>query len=86
MKTTTTPPPIPPTPTNATDATNANTTNAKILSEVDRRLLNILCPAFSNKDLVEPSKEGTDQEPDKPESLEELSDSIGKKNHQTWEA
>ncbi|KAG9063260.1 hypothetical protein KI688_004864 [Linnemannia hyalina] len=56
------------------------TTDAKILSEVDRRLLNILCPAFSNKDLVEPSKEGTDQEPDKPKSLEELSDSIGKKN------
>ncbi|KAG0246764.1 hypothetical protein BG011_002337, partial [Mortierella polycephala] len=66
---------------NNTDATNVtDTTNTKILSEVDRRLLNILCPAFSNKDLVESSKEETDQEPDKPEGLEELDDSNDKKN------
>lgn len=66
---------------NNTDATNAtDTTNTKILSEVDRRLLNILCPAFSNKDLVESSKEEMDQEPDNPEGLEELDGSNDKKN------
>ncbi|KAG0272323.1 hypothetical protein BGZ96_005382, partial [Linnemannia gamsii] len=37
------------TTTNITEATD--TTNAKTLREVDRILLNILCPAFSNKDL-----------------------------------
>ncbi|KAF8932632.1 hypothetical protein BGZ47_011268 [Haplosporangium gracile] len=53
--------------TNATDITDTtnvtDTANTKILSEVDRRLLNILCPAFSHKDLVECSKKETDQEP-----------------------
>ncbi|KAK5823077.1 hypothetical protein F5H01DRAFT_129602 [Linnemannia elongata] len=63
----------------ATNTTNATDTT-KILSEVDRTLLNILCPAFSNKDLVECSKEGADQEPDKPEGLEEVDDSTDKKN------
>ncbi|KAF9541555.1 hypothetical protein EC957_002991 [Mortierella hygrophila] len=66
---------------NTTDITNTTyITNTKILSEIDRSLLNILCPDFSNKDSVERSKEGTDREPDKPERLEDRDDSLDKKN------
>ncbi|KAG9060910.1 hypothetical protein KI688_007867 [Linnemannia hyalina] len=43
-------------------------------------LLDILCPGYSYKDLVESTKEGTDQVPDKPEGLEELGNSLDKKN------
>ncbi|KAG0299834.1 hypothetical protein BGZ97_003517, partial [Linnemannia gamsii] len=62
--------------TNATDSTNTT----KVLSEVDRILLDILCPAFSTKDLVECSKEEADQEPEKPEELEDVDESTDKKN------
>ncbi|KAK3822387.1 MAG: hypothetical protein J3R72DRAFT_501860 [Linnemannia gamsii] len=63
---------------NATNATHA--TNTKTLSKIDRRLLDILCPAFSSKDLLDSSKEEAIQELDGPEGLEEHDDSLDKKN------
>ncbi|KAG0252336.1 hypothetical protein BGZ95_006661 [Linnemannia exigua] len=73
--------------TNSTNTTNTiNTTNstditdAKKLDAIDRRLLDVLCPGFSNKDLVDSAKERTEQEPDKPDGLEEHDDSLDKKN------
>lgn len=61
-------------------ANTANTANVKRFDDIDRNLLDILCPGFSNKDLVDSTKEGTESEPDKPEGLEEHDDSLDKKN------
>ncbi|KAF8940902.1 hypothetical protein BGZ47_007564, partial [Haplosporangium gracile] len=71
--------------TNITNVTNttantANSSNTKILSKIDRRLLDIICPAYSDKDLATSSKEETTQEPDGPEGLEEHYNSLDKKN------
>ncbi|KAG0250072.1 hypothetical protein BGZ95_007321, partial [Linnemannia exigua] len=70
--------------TNAINTINTinSTTNTftKTISDIDRRLLDILCPAFTNKDLVDSSKDGTTQEPDGPAGLEEHDDSLDKNN------
>ncbi|KAF8923369.1 hypothetical protein BGZ47_004799, partial [Haplosporangium gracile] len=70
------------TTTNTANSTinTASSTNTKILSKINRRLLDILCPAFSDKDLAASSKEETTQEPDGPEGLEEHDNSLDKKN------
>ncbi|KAF9933842.1 hypothetical protein FBU30_004238 [Linnemannia zychae] len=72
--------------TNSTNTTNTtctiNTTNitsAKILSDVDRKLLSILCPAFTVKELTG-SNEESDQEPYDPEGVEEHDDTLDKKD------
>ncbi|KAF9898551.1 hypothetical protein EC991_010943, partial [Linnemannia zychae] len=62
--------------TNTFDNNTITTKTIRMIDEVDQRLLNILCPAFSIKDLVTYSKEDIDQEPDEPEGLEEIDDSI----------
>ncbi|KAF9914560.1 hypothetical protein FBU30_002496, partial [Linnemannia zychae] len=59
---------------------DAKTINIKTLSDTDRKLLDILCPPFSGKDLTDIDKNDADQEPDNPEEIDECDDSLDGKD------
>ncbi|KAF9083795.1 hypothetical protein BGX29_002902 [Mortierella sp. GBA35] len=69
---------------------NTSATNNTTLSAVDRALLNLLCPAFSSKDVFnsrKKDKSSTIQEPDRPvepeeqlDDLEEIAKGLDKRN------
>ncbi|KAG0196672.1 hypothetical protein BGX33_001361, partial [Mortierella sp. NVP41] len=69
---------------------NISATNNTTLSAVDRALLNLLCPAFSSKDVFnsrKKNKSSTIQEPDRPvepeeqlDDLEEIAKGLDKRN------